>query len=150
MVYLDPAQRRPFRDPSTGEEGMTDGEDWVPVDDVTPVWHGPDLISFVYSPGDSVGRGAGPFQFLGCFWVHRDGADAVKPIPDEVFPRMPEETIDTDIYITFKQAEALTACRPDALSRACDSGAVRSHGKGRGRLIHAGDLARWMEKRENG
>jgi hypothetical protein len=51
---------------------------------------------------------------------------------------------DKDEWITFKQAKALTAWKDYAITRACDSGKVRSKGKGKGRLVHAGDLARYL------
>jgi hypothetical protein len=62
--------------------------------------------------------------------------------------REPQTTATADDgFISFKAATALTALRADEITRACDAGHVRSHGKGRGRKVHAADLARWVEER---
>jgi hypothetical protein len=56
---------------------------------------------------------------------------------------------DPSSWITFKEARATTGLRDDEITRACDSGQVRSKGKRKGRLVHAGDITRFVSGRED-
>jgi hypothetical protein len=62
-------------------------------------------------------------------------------------PVMPQ-AYDPSAWISFAEVEAMTGYRPDEITRACDSGVVRSEGKGRGRRVHAGDIARFALKKQ--
>jgi hypothetical protein len=51
---------------------------------------------------------------------------------------------DQEDYITFAAAKKMTGLESYQITRKCDAGKVRSRGKGRGRLVHAADLARCL------
>jgi hypothetical protein len=51
---------------------------------------------------------------------------------------------DQSAYVSFADARKMTGLKDYEITRWCDSGKVRSSGHGRGRLVHAGDLARSM------
>jgi hypothetical protein len=55
---------------------------------------------------------------------------------------------EQDNFITFEYAKSLTALRDYEITRACNSGKVRFIGKGKGRLVHAADLAKFVTDRQ--
>jgi hypothetical protein len=69
----------------------------------------------------------------------------LEQLRDELQLRIKEATAnDPTAWIKFSEAKALTGLRDDEITRACDPPhKVRYRGKGKGRLVHAGDLARF-------
>jgi hypothetical protein len=72
----------------------------------------------------------------------------------EVLEKAVEENADNSdesAYITFAEACKMTGLRPYELTRLCNKmgGKIRSLGKGKGRRVHSGDLARQLLERED-
>jgi hypothetical protein len=74
-------------------------------------------------------------------------AVAIQATPREATLTIPDQSTSDDGYISFKDACALTGLRKYEVTRACDREEVRSQGNGKGRRVHAADLARWVSER---
>ncbi len=73
------------------------------------------------------------------------GTDAQTAAPNPS-PLSRESTpeADADAWISFAKAHALTALEPYEITRACDSGKIRSQGQRKGRQVHKEDLIKYM------
>jgi len=76
-------------------------------------------------------------------------AGALQPRPPSDGDRSPNGEIreDDDGFISFGEASELTGLKPYEITRACYGDSVRSLGKGKGRRVHAADLAKYVFER---
>jgi hypothetical protein len=73
---------------------------------------------------------------------------AVDLLREFVLAMMPPSPVeDESAYITFKDVRRLTGLKSYQITRLCNEGKVRSRSTGKGRLVHAGDIARLMSDR---
>jgi len=58
-----------------------------------------------------------------------------------------KEEADVDVWISFAAAHEMTGLESYQITRAWQSGKVKTNGEGKNKLVHSGDLARFMKER---